>query len=96
VLTSYEDKTTPVRLTINLFGVLGQISLPVFVFHQLVLRIKTLLVFAGVPDAVALVLPMLAFLALCGWMMSRLYELYYGSIITRRVDMRPVTSAIGL
>jgi hypothetical protein len=80
LLKGYEGTPAPVRIAINLFGVLGQISLPVFVLHQLVLRLKTLLVFTGMPDALALVLPLFAFLAFCGWLMYRLYALYYGSM----------------
>ena len=80
VLTRYERLYRPVRTGLNLFGVLGQISLPVFVLHQLVLRLKALLVYAGMPDGAALVLPLIAFLAFCGWMMHRLYGLYYGTM----------------
>jgi amino acid adenylation domain-containing protein len=79
-LTRYDRMPAAIRETINVVGVLGQISLPVFVLHQLVLRAKFLLVLAGMHGTLALVLPLLAFFAACWWMMSKLYRLYYGSL----------------
>ena len=45
-LGAYESFSAPVRVLTNVVGVLGQISLPVFVCHNLVLRVKGLLVHA--------------------------------------------------
>lgn len=80
VLTHYEDIPATIRQVINVAGVLGQVSLPVFVLHQLVLRVKFLLVLAGVPGSLALAIPLLAFLAACWWMMSKLYRLYHAAV----------------
>lgn len=79
-LGAYESFSAPVRIGTNLLGVLGQISLPVFVCHNLVLRVKGLLVHAGMPGGPALVIPLALFFGGCGWMMFKLYQLYYGSV----------------
>jgi hypothetical protein len=79
-LNTYESSPPPLRKGFNLLGVFGQISLPVFVFHQLVLRVKSLLVHMGLPDSFALIIPLVLFFGGCGWMMHRLYGLYYGSV----------------
>jgi amino acid adenylation domain-containing protein len=79
-LSSYESFSAPVRIGTNLLGVLGQISLPVFVCHNLVLRVKGLLLHAGMPGGPALVIPLALFFGGCGWMMFKLYQLYYGSV----------------
>ncbi len=84
VLTLYEHISRHLRISINTIGVLGQISLPVFVFHNMVLEVKALLIFWGMNSTLALVLPLLVFLAGCAWVMLRLYDLYYGEIGSRQ------------
>jgi len=79
-LGAYESFSAPVRVATNVVGVLGQISLPVFVCHNLVLRVKGLLVHAGMPGGPALIIPLALFFGGCGWMMFKLYQLYYGSV----------------
>jgi len=79
-LSNYERYVAPVRVSINLLSVLGQISLVVFVFHNMVLRAKALLVHFGVPGSPALLIPLGLFFGGCGWLMFKLYELYYGAI----------------
>ena len=79
-LSVYEQSSAPVRMSVNTVGVLGQISLPVFVFHQTVLQVKAILISFGMASTLALILPLLVFLAGCVWMMRRLYDLYYGAI----------------
>lgn len=79
ILASYEQLASPLRVGLNLTGTLGQVSLPVFVLHQLVLQAKTLSEHAGLPGLLALVVPLAAFLWLCLWMMRKIYALYYGS-----------------
>ena len=78
IVSKYEALHPSLRKIINITGVLGQISLPVFAFHGTVLRIKALLIYAGTPDGIALILPLVGFLMLCFWMMSKLYRMYYG------------------
>jgi amino acid adenylation domain-containing protein len=80
VLSRYERVPRIFREPLNIIAVLGQISLPVFIFHQLVLRAKALLVLAGLPDGVALAIPLLIFVGLCWWMMRKLYRLYYAKV----------------
>lgn len=79
-LDAYERSPAPVRIGFNLLGVLGQLSLPIFVCHNLVLRIKGLLMHWGMPGAIALVIPLAMFFGGFGWVMFKLYELYYGSV----------------
>lgn len=91
-LNAYESSSAPLRVGFNLLGVLGQISLPVFVCHNLVLRVKALLVHVGLPGGIALVIPLALFFGGCGWMMYRLYGLYYGSVGARPVPARTVSA----
>jgi hypothetical protein len=74
---------TPVRNALNLTAALGQCALPVFVFHKVVLQIKALLDATGLPDAVAMLIPLTAFIVVCGWMIQRVYKLYYSSRVAR-------------
>ena len=84
ILNIYENLPSSLRAIFNWTSVLGQISLPVFVLHQLVLRFKALFVHAGIPDGIALVIPLVSFLGFCVWMMNRLYGLYFGSTTSDR------------
>ena len=79
VLARYEERSAVRQKALNLTAVLGQISLPVFVIHTLVLRAKALLVLVGVPGSLALLIPLAAFFGACYWMMRQLYEMYYGT-----------------
>jgi amino acid adenylation domain-containing protein len=79
-LNAYERSPAPVRIGFNLLGVLGQLSLPIFVCHNLVLRIKGLLVHWGMPGGPAMVIPLVMFFGGFGWVMFKLYQLYYGSV----------------
>jgi hypothetical protein len=45
-----------------------------------VLRIKGLLVHWGMPGGLAMVIPLVMFFGGFGWVMFKLYELYYGSV----------------
>jgi hypothetical protein len=79
LLQRYRSIPGRLRKMLHVLGTIGQIALPVFVLHQLVLDAKKLLVIAGVPGPVALALPLMAFFGICGWMGVRLYLLYYGT-----------------
>lgn len=89
-LSVYEQSSMPVRVSANILGVLGQISLPVFVFHNMVLQFKALLISWGMASVPALILPLGVFLAGCAWMMWRLYRLYYGAIGERQAPLARV------
>lgn len=62
---------------LQLVSVIGQCSLPIFVLHGLVLKVKQLLVLGGVPGSLALALPLMLFLAAMTWMIRNLYRLSY-------------------
>ncbi|RQP26340.1 amino acid adenylation domain-containing protein [Piscinibacter terrae] len=79
-LNAHERLPAPARVGFNLLGVLGQLSLPIFVCHNLVLRIKGLLVHWGMPGGPALIIPLAMFFGGFGWVMAKLYALYYGSV----------------
>jgi len=49
--------------------------------HGVVLRAKVLLSATGLPESVALAIPLLAFLGFCWLVMNRIYRLYYGSFL---------------
>jgi amino acid adenylation domain-containing protein len=78
VLAHYEERGVISQKALNVTAVLGQISLPVFVIHTLVLRGKALLVLIGVPGSLALLVPLALFFGACFWMMRQLYQMYYG------------------
>jgi hypothetical protein len=54
---------------------------PIYVVHGVVLRAKVLLVAAGLPETMALALPLCAFSGLCWFVMNRIYRLYCGSFL---------------
>ncbi len=83
LINSYERLPASVRTFVNLMGVLGQCSLIIYVLHSVVLRVKVLLVTTGLPDPIALALPLFSFLVCCGFIMNKIYRLYYGALITR-------------
>ncbi len=65
---------------LQIVGVLGQCTFPIFVLHGLVLRAKLLFLLAGMPMWAALAIPFALFFLFCGWIMRRLYQLYYGMV----------------
>jgi hypothetical protein len=65
---------------VNLWGVLGQCTLPVIVLHILVLHVKAVLVLVGLPEKIALALPLALFVLSLAWMMRAIYRMYYGSL----------------
>jgi hypothetical protein len=81
VLDHFEKVPALLRNVLNLTGIVGQCSLLIYVLHGGVLRVKVLLAAAGLPDSVALGIPLLLFLAACLYVMNRIYRLYYGSIL---------------
>ena len=70
----------PLRTFTRACGVFGQIALPLFVLHMLALDIHHILVELDLPLWVAISLAVLAFLIVVGWVLRRLYSLYYGSM----------------
>ena len=51
----------------------------VFVLHGVVLHVKALLTATGLSEKWAIAIPVLAFLAIVGWVMNKIHGLYYGS-----------------
>lgn len=80
-MARYDALSVHSRVALNVIAVLGQVSLPMFVFHSLVFDVKNLLEIAGVPKGPAIVIPLLGFLLFFWKLMSRLYRLYYSPAI---------------
>ena len=55
----------------------GGLALPIYAFHQLVLPARDCLVLLGLQGAVALALPMGAFLAVMGYLGRKTYRMYF-------------------
>jgi amino acid adenylation domain-containing protein len=79
-LDRYERLPRPLREAVNVTAVLGQLSLPVFVLHRLVLQVKHLLAGFGIPKWPALGIPLVLFFGFLWWSMSKLYRLYYAKV----------------
>jgi amino acid adenylation domain-containing protein len=79
LLDRYDNLPAWIRRSLNWVGILGQCSLIVYVLHGVVLEVKVLLVAARVPETLALLVPLGAFMLACAMVMSRIYRLYYGS-----------------
>jgi amino acid adenylation domain-containing protein len=80
LLNRYEHLPDGFQTVLKFGSVVGQCSLLIFVLHFFVLQIKTLLYLAGLPEFLAVALPLLGFLGTCGWVMRKVYRLYYGSV----------------
>lgn len=82
VLRHHARLPASARSGLQLSSILGQGTFPLFVLHGLVLPAKTLLLLAGLSASMALTLPFALFFALSGWMLMRLYQLYYAQART--------------
>lgn len=80
ILTAYERIPWILRECLNVTSVLGQLSLPIFVLHRLVLQARHLLMDFGLPKWPALGIPVILFAGFCWWSMSKLYRLYYAKV----------------
>lgn len=71
-------KNNPILLAaFRILIIFGILSLPIYVGHDLVIPIKDLLVYTGVPYAVALIMPMALFFGLIGYGTMKLYKVYF-------------------
>jgi amino acid adenylation domain-containing protein len=77
------------RSLTRLIGVIGQCALPFFVLHVLVIDVYVLLSLAHVPRALGLGLTVGPFVGFCGWMVARIYTLYYGTSASQHASLRP-------
>lgn len=66
------------RMSLQVLIVTGSMALPIYVFHGQVIPLKEMLVALGLPGAVALALPMGAFLLGVGYGGRHLYQMYFG------------------
>jgi amino acid adenylation domain-containing protein len=80
LLMHFAELPAPMRKGLQIAGVLGQCTFPIFVLHGLVLRAKLLFLMAGLPMWAALAIPFSLFFLFCGWIMYRIHQLYYGKI----------------
>ncbi|MEO3417075.1 AMP-binding protein [Roseovarius sp. CAU 1744] len=58
--------------------VIGGLALPIYAFHGVVIPAKDILKILGLPGAIALLIPLTAFLALMGYSGWRLRRMYFG------------------
>lgn len=65
------------RVPLQVLIVIGGLALPIFVFHELVIPVKELLLIAGLPGSVALLLPLGAFLTFFGLGGRKLFRMYF-------------------
>lgn len=66
------------RGVLQILIVVGGLALPVYAFHGIVIPIKDILVVLGLPGAIALIVPMGAFLAVMVYLGWRLRRMYFG------------------
>lgn len=64
LLDNYDNVSGFQQALLQGLSIIGMLAFPLFVLHELVMPVKAILVTAGVQDALALILPMMAFLAL--------------------------------
>ncbi len=67
----------PALFGLRVLVVIGGLALPIYVFHGLVIPLKDILVILGIPSALALILPLTAFLATITYAGRRLYGMYF-------------------
>lgn len=68
----------PLLFGLRILVVIGGLALPIYVFHGLVIPLKDVLTIMGMQGALALILPMAAFLAVMAYAGRRLYVMYFG------------------
>ncbi|MBE0414854.1 hypothetical protein [Yoonia sp.] len=68
----------PLLFLLRVLVVIGGLALPIYVFHGLVIPLKDILIILGMQGALALALPMAAFLAAMAYAGRRLYAMYFG------------------
>ena len=66
-----------IRIILQVLAVFGQATFLIIALHSMVLYGKAILTIAGLPISMAISIPVLIFLSINGWVMVRLYQLYY-------------------
>ncbi|MEO0613415.1 MAG: hypothetical protein AAFY83_08890, partial [Pseudomonadota bacterium] len=64
-------------VALKLLVSIGVLALPFFVFHRLVLSLKSLTEAVGIPDVLGLVIVLAFFFGLGGIAVSRVWRLYF-------------------
>lgn len=78
VLTlDYENKSTFFKKAINVGAVIGQLALPIYVMHEVVIPMKNLLDTLGLNGIVAIILSLGLFFGVIYFSFRKLYSLYY-------------------
>ncbi len=77
LIANYDQQPLLLRKSMNWGSVIGQCTLIIFVLHGLVLSFKALLEAIGLPEKIALSLPLLFFVLICSWVMGKIHRLYY-------------------
>lgn len=77
LLERWERLSAPLHLLAKLLILLGGVALPVYVLHELVIPLKSLLILLGLPGSLALAIPMAGFFVTIGYAMWRLNRMYF-------------------
>ncbi len=80
VLGRFASLPRALQVALQLGGVLGQCSLPIFVLHGMVTELKAMLDVAGSPPPVSTAVALLAFACACGLAIGSIYRAYYGRL----------------
>lgn len=75
----YDQRGMAVRKVLEGLATLGQLALPMYVFHELILPLKSLLSRAGASDGVAILLSLSFFLLVTTFMIRRVQRLFHSS-----------------
>ena len=74
--TRWNRLPAALRMPAKALMVIGGLSLPIYVFHGLVIPVAELLRLSGLPGMLALVLPLAGFVLTVGWAAARLWRAY--------------------
>jgi acyl-CoA synthetase (AMP-forming)/AMP-acid ligase II len=82
VLENYDNITKIKKGFFQLSSIIGVLAFPLFVLHELVIPIKSILVVAGLSDTYALITPMTIFIISSAFLIRRVFNVSYSQTKT--------------
>ena len=76
---NYDNMSGFFKKCLHIGAVIGQLTLPIYVMHEIVIPMKKLLEMSGVNGIISLILPMGLFLIAIYLLFRKLYSMYYSS-----------------
>lgn len=76
-LTGYDAGSKPFRFVLQALSVVGMLAFPLFVFHEMVMPMKAILVSYGIAEILSLLLPMAVFFAISYLMFRKLHNISF-------------------